>query len=251
MTIKDKALFSLLKGILGNQYPPESSLPPERDLARSLQVSRNTLREVLRVLSSWGLCRIRKGSGIRVRSFREEAHFDIVPSYISMGMPGSDPVVFFRQLIDLVACETAAVAELAAMKAAREGIDLRAARACFAEALRSCSRDVDRFNDSMYGITLEMCRASGNMPALWLLNSLGIFRENIMNQQFTRFVAEGFMGAHGWEKHVAAMLDAVERGDGRAAREHTHRHFEQVRQELSGLPFSAQEPAAPETGDQL
>ncbi|EFL33101.1 transcriptional regulator [Streptomyces viridochromogenes DSM 40736] len=48
-------------------YPADSLLPPQRELAAGLGVSRDTIQRVLRQLSDEGLLDIRQGSGSRVR----------------------------------------------------------------------------------------------------------------------------------------------------------------------------------------
>jgi DNA-binding FadR family transcriptional regulator len=53
--------------IVAGEYPPGSRLPPERDLAKQLGVSRPSVREALIALEVEGLGEVRIGSGIYVR----------------------------------------------------------------------------------------------------------------------------------------------------------------------------------------
>src|SRR4051812_25712911 len=53
--------------IRAGEYQPGGRLPPERDLARQLGVSRPTVREALIALEVEGLVEVRVGSGIYVR----------------------------------------------------------------------------------------------------------------------------------------------------------------------------------------
>ena len=50
--------------ITSGQFPPGSRLPPERDLAGQLHVSRTSVREALIALELSGLIDIRMGSGM-------------------------------------------------------------------------------------------------------------------------------------------------------------------------------------------
>jgi len=59
--------------IARGEYPPGTRLPPERDLATQLQVSRTSVREALIALELNGLIDIRMGSGIYVRDPGEKA----------------------------------------------------------------------------------------------------------------------------------------------------------------------------------
>lgn len=49
--------------ISSNTWPPGGRLPPERELAKTLGVGRNTLREAMRILETRGVLAIRTGSG--------------------------------------------------------------------------------------------------------------------------------------------------------------------------------------------
>ncbi|AWK88432.1 FadR/GntR family transcriptional regulator [Azospirillum thermophilum] len=49
-------------------WPVGSRIPPEAELAAALQVSRNTVREAIRVLSHAGMLEVRQGNGTYVRS---------------------------------------------------------------------------------------------------------------------------------------------------------------------------------------
>ena len=63
------------------QLRPGDKLPPERDLAATMQVSRPSLREALRALAMLNVVEIRQGSGTYVSSLRREVlieHLDFV-----------------------------------------------------------------------------------------------------------------------------------------------------------------------------
>src|SRR2546427_8312532 len=53
--------------IRSGEFPPGSRLPPERDLAKQLGVSRPSVREALIALEVEGLVEVRIGSGIYVQ----------------------------------------------------------------------------------------------------------------------------------------------------------------------------------------
>lgn len=59
----------ILSGILSGTYQPGSSLPPERDLAVVIGVTRPTLRETLRGLASEGWVSIRQGKPTVVNDY--------------------------------------------------------------------------------------------------------------------------------------------------------------------------------------
>ncbi|MEJ2041576.1 MAG: GntR family transcriptional regulator, partial [Desulfosarcinaceae bacterium] len=59
----------LIRLILDNTYGPSANLPPERELARQIGVTRPTLRETLQRLSREGWIRIRHGKPTLVNDY--------------------------------------------------------------------------------------------------------------------------------------------------------------------------------------
>ncbi|MGO3126085.1 MAG: FadR/GntR family transcriptional regulator, partial [Advenella sp.] len=58
---------SIREKILNNSYPVSSRIPPERELASQLQVSRTSVREAIIALEVSGWVEVRLGSGVYVR----------------------------------------------------------------------------------------------------------------------------------------------------------------------------------------
>jgi len=63
----ENAVEQIQSLILRNRYKPGDRLPPERNLAQQLNISRPSLREALRILSVMGLIQINVGNGIYVK----------------------------------------------------------------------------------------------------------------------------------------------------------------------------------------
>jgi GntR family negative regulator for fad regulon and positive regulator of fabA len=74
----DLAEFRLVEAILNNTFPVNSNLPPERELAEKLGVTRPTLRETLQRLSRDGWIEIRHGKSTRVRDYWQEGNLLIL-----------------------------------------------------------------------------------------------------------------------------------------------------------------------------
>ena len=66
-SIPSSVAQALQQGILSGAYPSGSRLPPQRELAESLGVSRASLREALTVLETLGLVDILPSRGVVVR----------------------------------------------------------------------------------------------------------------------------------------------------------------------------------------
>jgi GntR family transcriptional repressor for pyruvate dehydrogenase complex len=59
----DEVLAVLVDAIRGGLYEPGDALPPERDLAERLNVSRKVLRDAIEMLRGEGIVSVRRGSG--------------------------------------------------------------------------------------------------------------------------------------------------------------------------------------------
>jgi GntR family transcriptional repressor for pyruvate dehydrogenase complex len=59
----DEVLAVLVDAIRGGLYEPGDALPPERDLAERLNVSRKVLRDAIDILRRWEIVSVRRGSG--------------------------------------------------------------------------------------------------------------------------------------------------------------------------------------------
>jgi GntR family transcriptional regulator, transcriptional repressor for pyruvate dehydrogenase complex len=68
----EEVVRQILALIASGDITPGSRLPPERDLAERLQVSRNVLREGFRVLEERGLILARQGAGRFLRELPED-----------------------------------------------------------------------------------------------------------------------------------------------------------------------------------
>ncbi len=109
--------------VASGQHPPGDRLPPERELAARLQVSRNTLREALRGLEQAGLIQMRKGAhggafvlhgttGVIVNGMRDLYHLGaITPQQLT------DARIWLSDMIVRIACELATEEDLAALEA--------------------------------------------------------------------------------------------------------------------------------------
>jgi GntR family transcriptional repressor for pyruvate dehydrogenase complex len=79
--ISEDIIARLLTMIKEGQLQPGTKLPPERELAEAMQVSRPSLREALRALSIMNVIEIRQGDGTYITSLEPELlveHLDFV-----------------------------------------------------------------------------------------------------------------------------------------------------------------------------
>jgi DNA-binding FadR family transcriptional regulator len=76
-SVSDHVFGQVRDAILAGVYPPDSSLPSERDLAAVFEVNRHAVREALRRLQQLGLVRVAQGGATRVLDWRRHAGLDL------------------------------------------------------------------------------------------------------------------------------------------------------------------------------
>jgi DNA-binding FadR family transcriptional regulator len=110
--------------IVAGDLKPGTVLPPEDALAESMQVSRNALREALKVLSAKGLIESRPKTGTRVRPAESWSQLDAdVLSWRCASMPTDDFVEKLIEMRELIEPTAAAVAAQRRSAAQLAGID--------------------------------------------------------------------------------------------------------------------------------
>jgi DNA-binding FadR family transcriptional regulator len=93
--------------ILENRLPPGSPLPAESELAARLGVSRNSVREAVKVLESFGFLETRRGSGLFVRDFSLEILLDNLPYALISDLNDLREVFQVRQVLEVGLIEQA------------------------------------------------------------------------------------------------------------------------------------------------
>ncbi len=74
----DRVAEAIRETIIDGSFSPGETLPPERILAARFKVTRNTVREALKVLELSRLVSIRQGSGARVLDYLANAGFEFI-----------------------------------------------------------------------------------------------------------------------------------------------------------------------------
>src|SRR5215212_7516088 len=76
MALTDEAILRIKEMILGGQLKPGDRLPREADLAVTLGLSRNSLREAVRALALINILDVRQGDGTYVTSLDPDLLMD-------------------------------------------------------------------------------------------------------------------------------------------------------------------------------
>jgi len=104
--------------IKNNELKPGDKLPPERELAEKLSISRNSLREAFRVLESRGLIKSKPGGGRFIREIRENGHNNTENIILSLEKSSILELLEAREIFEVK------IAEIAAQRATLEDIEI-------------------------------------------------------------------------------------------------------------------------------
>jgi GntR family transcriptional repressor for pyruvate dehydrogenase complex len=203
------------------QLQPGDRLGREEDLARRFGISRPTLREALRLLSSAHLIRASKGpgGGIFVAATAEEgialSVSDTVASMLAADTVDLDELLEARMLVEIP------LAGLAAQRADEE--DVRRLAELVAQA-KAAGTDSDRFSELDRRISAAAGnRLSGALMA-WVVDVL----QPLLQERLKPAVVEStLLGQH------QDVVDAIERGDPAAAERAMREHLLYLRDLLS------------------
>ncbi len=213
--LPERIAARLMTLIAERQLRPGDRLPPERELAAAMQVSRPSLREALRALAMVNIVEIRQGSGTYISSLKPELlveHLDLV-----FALDDST----FAELLEARQMLEPGIAAAAARRATEE--DLARLRACI-ERAAAAADDPDAFLAADLELHDTITAAAHNRIIARFMASLG--RLGMASRG--RTVALPGVRARSLQDH-RALVDALERRDEAAAARIMREHLEQIR----------------------
>jgi DNA-binding FadR family transcriptional regulator len=232
-TIDTKRLYERVADQIGDmirrgEFTAGQRLPAERDLSRSLGVSRPVVREAMVSLEIAGLVEVRTGSGAYVRQAEENK------PPLNAGQSPTD-VLSARMMIE---------GEVAAQAAANASErDIQAAAEAIAEmtAEHSAGRP---WSAADLAFHIAVARATGNavlavlVEQLWLEQYGPVFA--ILSER--AHLAENW---HATLRDHLAILEAIRRHDSAAARGAMRAHLGQVLDVITAESFESERPPFP------
>jgi len=204
--------------IASGEFRAGARLPPERDLARQLGVSRPSVREALIALEVEGLVEVRIGSGIYVLGATDREHETPVEAEA-----GPFELLRARYFIE---SECAAQAAKAAKKPQVEGI---------ADALEQMARELGDDRQPLAGdrlFHLRIAEATGNGALVAVVKMLWEERTGPLYQQLEHHYDSPSLWSAAMAEH-RAVLKAIAAHDAAGARAAMRRHLNQAYKRFS------------------
>jgi DNA-binding FadR family transcriptional regulator len=207
--------------IRSGEYPPGVRLPPERDLARQLGVSRPSVREALIALEVEGLVEVRIGSGIYVQGPTAGGNGEEVPAVHAEAGPFE--LLRARHVIE---GECAALAAKSAKKPQLAAIE---------EALDAMQKEFDADRQPLAGDQLfhvRIAEATGNGALVAVVKMLWDERTGPLYKQLEHHYDSPALWTAAMAEH-RAVVKAIAAHDAPAARAAMHRHLNQAYKRFS------------------
>ncbi|GAB2638940.1 FCD domain-containing protein [Vibrio panuliri] len=219
--------FSLQERILKGEFKVGDRLPPERDIAEEMEVSRSVVREAIIMLELRGLVEVRKGSGVYVINIPSKDSQNIQAS-----MPRSSSDIGPFELLQARQVIESEIAGFAARHITKNDIQrLRDALNSEKHNLESGVEDYD--SDELFHLVIA--EASQNSVLADIANDLWLRRHesSMWRQLHSRISNNDYRKA--WLLDHERILIALQKRDPEGARNAMWEHLENVKQVLFKL----------------
>ncbi|MET9677804.1 FCD domain-containing protein [Streptomyces sp. NPDC006482] len=212
-------LESIEQQVLTGELKAGDRLPPERELAPALGVSRSALREALRVMETIGVLVANVGrgpdAGARIVRNPDDALGRVLRLHLALGSYGLEDVLEARVVLERSSFEAAA-------RSASE--EVLAEAQTLLGRMREAEADVPLFNELDTAFHVLIARASGNRLISTLTSAV---RESVRT-----LILQAEEGAEDWAATAAGLnaeheelLRLLAAGEGAAAADLVERHI--------------------------
>jgi DNA-binding FadR family transcriptional regulator len=200
--------------IVSGHLPLGGLLPSERQLAETLGVGRQTVREALRTLQERGLVEIIPARGTFVREATSVDGARTMESFYRRSKATARDIVEARSMLETYSVRLAAVR----------------AEAAELSALEHCQQDIENANDPIEGAQFDLtyhwliAKASHNPVVETMFGSIG----GLIFEQMLRTTIDPKLNRRGLPHH-RAIIEALRRRDADAADEQMRAHLGSIR----------------------
>ena len=217
MTICDMVVQSIIKKIKLGELKVGDQLPSERELAENLQVSRISVREGMKILSSMGFLDVRVGEGTFVKRIDISKAMEPLTNSLYMDTSTLMELLESRKIIEV------AIAGLAAARATKE--DLEILKSIIDQM--ACSQDADSFRESDADFHIALAEIAHNVVLYRVIITVRDLLK--ASSKATYQVAGACEKALQFHRDI---YDAISAGDSNKSRAVMLKHLEDVESDL-------------------
>lgn len=219
-----KKIGAILKQeLINGVYSIGERLPPERDLAERMNVSRTVVREAIIMLELENLVSVRKGSGVYViNSPLEKAQNDTLYEYEDVG---PFELLQARQLLE------SSIAEFAAIQANRS--DILKLKEILHQERMTLDQNIDDYaaDEEFHSAIAEITQ---NEVLIKMQKELWKYRNNSMWKGLHSHISDQKYREY-WLADHEKILNSIQRKDPALAKKAMWQHLENVKQKLFEL----------------
>ncbi|MGD8818552.1 MAG: fatty acid metabolism transcriptional regulator FadR [Anaerolineae bacterium] len=190
---------ALVTAILDGTYPPGSTLPGERDLAKKLGVTRPTLRETLQRLACEGWLLIQQGKATQVQDYWRDGGLNVLSAMVRYSP--QLPAEFVPNLLEVRLALAPAYTHAAVARSVSEV-------SVFLDGQSELDDQPEAFAAFDWTLHHTLTVASGNPIYTLILNGFAGFYEEMARLYFERAAARALS-----REYYAALQTAVRRQD--------------------------------------
>ena len=218
----ENVIEQIMNLIKNNKLKPGDKLPPERELAEKLSISRGSLREAFRVLESRGLIKSKPGGGRYIREIRKNGHNNTENIILNLEKSSILELLEAREMFEVK------IAEIVAQRATPEDIK------SIEKALNKMNEEEGLKNDEKTESDTEFHLAiAGASHNFVFVNIIKLHLDLLKN---TREKTQQIPGRQEerWREHQA-ILQAIKERDSKKAGEAMLKHLRNVREIVVGI----------------
>lgn len=217
--LSDAIVAQVEQLIVEGALKPGDRLPPEREFAEVMAVSRPSLREAMLKLEARGLVHARRGGGYFVADVTAPTLTDPLVHLLQRHPPAAYDILELRQGLEEKA------AYLAAQR--RTDTDIAALGRCYAALTAADKRKGDAIADAETDLEFHLAIAEASHNVALIHVTRGLF--NLLRTSTYRFRTLVFSRNGGAEHELheqhRAIYDAIRNGHAEAARDAVHVHL--------------------------
>ena len=208
-SLKEACIKRLEEMIISGVLTPGRKLPPERELALQLGVSRPVVHEALVEIAARGLVSLKPRKGTVVNDYRKEGSLALLGSLLNYHHGSLDPKLL-EGLLDMRVLFETENARLAACNRTRE--NLSELKRTVRQEITTDDTAIDLLTELDFQFHLTLALSTGNMSYPLLLNSFKPVYTNFTGKFFTMPSVVGKVHAF-----HADLVTAIEKRDVKGA----------------------------------